>query len=176
MEAQRASQGGGRPGFAVAVLILGLIALILGGLLFFELLTVEQFFAALILAFILTLGIIFTIRARGAGGKALAVVGTLILLGVVSGGILFSGLPVLQGEASAPTTTVNPGAGVTPTGSPGPEGTATPAPPTASGSVDFALAEFGVSIISMVAGILSVIVSVIALFAARAANRPPPAS
>jgi hypothetical protein len=38
------------------------------------------------------------------------------------------------------------------------------------------LAEFGVSIISMVAGILSVVVSVIALFAARAANRPPPAS
>jgi hypothetical protein len=72
MEAQRASEGGRRPGFAVAVLILGLIALILGGLLFFQLLTVEQFFAALILAFILVLGILFTIRARGAGGKALA--------------------------------------------------------------------------------------------------------
>jgi hypothetical protein len=79
MEAQRASQGGRRPGFAVAVLILGLIALILGSLLFFQLLTVEQFFAALILAFILVLGILFTIRARGAGGKALAVVGALIL-------------------------------------------------------------------------------------------------
>jgi hypothetical protein len=38
------------------------------------------------------------------------------------------------------------------------------------------LAEFGVSIISMVAGILSLIVSVIALFATRAANRPPSAS
>ena len=97
MEAQRAIRSGGRPGFAVAVLILGLIALIFGGLLFFQLLTVEQFFAALILAFILALGIIFTIRARGAGGKTLA-------------------------------------------------------------------------------GILSVIVSVIALFAARAANRPPSAS
>jgi hypothetical protein len=147
------------------VLILGLIALILGGLLFFQLLTVEQFFAALILAFILVLGILFTIRARGAGGKALAVVGTLILLGVVAGGILFSGLPVLQ-EAAAPT----------PTGSLGPEGTATPALAAPPGSVDFALAEFGVSIISILAGILSVIVSVIALFAARAANRPPSAS
>ncbi len=125
MEAPRASRSGRRPGFAVAVLILGLIALILGGLLFFQLLTVEQFFAALILTFILALGIIFTIRARGAGGKALAVVGTLILLGVVAGGILFSGLPVLQ-EASAPTATVNPGAGVTPTGSPGTEATPTP--------------------------------------------------
>jgi hypothetical protein len=157
------------------VLILGLIALILGGLLFFQALTVEQFFAALILAFILALGIILTIRARGAGGKALAIAGTLILLGVVAGGILFSGLPVLQ-EASAPTATVNPGASVTPTGSPSPEGTATPAPATAPGSVDFTLAEFGVSLISMVAGILSVIVSVIALFAARAANRPPSGS
>jgi len=175
MEAQRASRSGRRPGLAVAVLILGLIALILGGMLFFQLLTVEQFFAALILAYILVLGILFTIRARGAGGKALAVVGTLILLGVVAGGILFSGLPVLQ-EAAAPTATVNPGAGVTPTGSPGPEGTATPALAAPPGSVDSTLAEFGVSIISMVAGILSVIVSVIALFAARAANRPPSAS
>src|SRR5215510_2778361 len=96
MEAPRASRGGRRPGLAVAVLILGLIALILGGLLFFKLLTVEQFFAALILAFILTLGIVFTIRARGAGEKALALAGTLILLGVVAGGILFSGLPVLE--------------------------------------------------------------------------------
>jgi hypothetical protein len=157
------------------VLILGLIALILGGLLFFQLLTVEQFFAALVLAFILALGIIFTIRTRGAGGKALAVVGTLILLGVVAGGILFSGLPVLQ-EASAPTATVNPGAGVTPTGSPGAEGTPPPTFAAPPGAVDFTLAEFGVSLISMVAGILSVIVSVIALFAARAANRPPPAS
>jgi hypothetical protein len=65
MEAQRTSRSGRRPGFAVAVLILGLIALILGGLLFFQLLTVEQFFAALILAFILTLGIIFIIRRAG---------------------------------------------------------------------------------------------------------------
>ena len=176
MEAQRASRGGRRPGFAVAVLILGLIALILGGLLFFKLLTVEQFFAALILAFILTLGIIFTIRARGAGGKALAIAGTLILLGVVAGGILFSGAPVLQGSAPAPTATVNPGAGVTPTGSPGAEGTPPPTFASPPGNVDFALAEFGVSIISMVAGVLSVIVSVIALFAARAANRPPSAS
>jgi len=175
MEAQRASRSGRRPRFAVAVLILGLIALILGALLFFQLLTVEQFFAALILAFILALGIILTIRARGAGGKALAVVGTLILLGVVGGGILFSGLPVLQ-AAAAPTATVNPGAGVTPTGSPGAEGTPPPAFATPPGNVDFALAEFGVSIISMVAGILSVIVSVIALFAARAANRPPSGS
>jgi uncharacterized membrane protein HdeD (DUF308 family) len=177
MEAQRASRSGRRPGFAVAVLILGLIALILGALLFFQLLTVEQFFAALILAFILALGIIFTIRARGAGGKALAVVGTLILLGVVAGGILFSGLPVLQGEASAPpTATVNPGTGVTPTGLPGAEPTPPPTFAAHPGAVDFTLAEFGVSLISMVAGILSVIVSVIALFAARAANRPPPAS
>jgi uncharacterized membrane protein HdeD (DUF308 family) len=176
MEAQRASRSGRRPGFAVAVLILGLIALILGGLLFFQLLTVEQFFAALILAFILALGIIFTIRARGAGGKALAVVGTLILLGVVAGAVIFSGLPVLQGEASAPTATVNPGAGVTPTGLPGAEPTPPPTFAAPPGAVDFTLAEFGVSLISMVAGILSVIVSVIALFAARAANRPPPAS
>jgi hypothetical protein len=176
MEAQRASRSGGRPGFAVAVLILGLIALIFGGLLFFQLLTVEQFFAALILAFILALGIIFTIRARGAGGKALAVVGTLILLGVVAGGILFSGAPVLQGSAPAPTATVNPGAGVTPTSSPGTEATPTPGPGAISAPVDFTLAEFGVSLISMVAGILSVIVSVIALFAARGANRPPSGS
>jgi uncharacterized membrane protein HdeD (DUF308 family) len=172
MEAPRASRSGRRPRFAVAVLILGLIALILGGLLFFQALTVEQFFAALILAFILALGIILTIRARGAGGKALAIAGTLILLGVVAGGILFSGAPVLQGSAPAPTATVNPGAGVTPTGLPGAE----PTPPSTfaspPGAVDFTLAEFGVSIISMVAGILSVIVSVIALFAARAANRP----
>jgi hypothetical protein len=176
MEAPRASRSGRRPGIAVAALILGLTALILGGLLFFQLLTVEQFFAALILAFILALGIIFTIRARGAGGKALAVVGTLILLGVVAGGILFSGLPVLQGVASSPTATVNPGAGVTPTGSPGAEGTPPPTFADPPGAVDFTLAEFGVSLISMVAGVLSVIVSVIALFAARAANRPPPAS
>jgi hypothetical protein len=175
MEAQRASRSGRRPGFAVAVLILGLIALILGALLFFQLLTVEQFFAALILAFILALGIILTIRARGAGGKALAIVGTLILLGVVAGGILFSGLPALQ-EAAAPTATVNPGGGVTPTGSPGVERTPPPAFASPPGNIDFTLAEFGVSIISMVAGILSVIVSVIALFAARAANRPPSAS
>jgi len=176
MEAQRASRGGRRPGFAVAVLILGLIALILGGLLFFQLLTVEQFLAALILTFILALGIVFAIRARGAGGKALVVVGTLIVLGVVSGGILFSGAPVLQGSAPAPTATVNPGAGVTPTGSPSTEATPTPGAGAISAPVDFTLAEFGVSIISMVAGILSVIVSVIALFAARAANRPPSAS
>jgi hypothetical protein len=181
MEAQRASRSGRRPGFAVAVLILGLIALILGGLLFFELLTVEQFFAALILAFILTLGIVFTIRARGVGGKTVALIGTLIVLGVVAGGVFFSGLPLLK-EASAPTVTVNPGAGVTPTanGSPIPTFVATSTPPVTggapSGKVDFALAEFGVSIISMVAGILSVIVSVIALFAARAANRPPSVS
>jgi hypothetical protein len=173
MEAQRASRSGRRPGFAVAVFILGLIALILGGLLFFKVLTIEQFFAALIVTYILALGIIFTIRARRAGGKALAIAGTLILLAVVAGGILFSGLPILQGEALAPTATVNPGPGVTPTGSPGPEATATPAPAVFSGGADFALAEFGVSIISMVAGILSVIVSVIALFAARAANRAP---
>jgi uncharacterized membrane protein HdeD (DUF308 family) len=173
MEAQRASRSGRRPGFAVAVFILGLIALILGGLLFFNVLTIEQFFAALIVAYILALGIIFTIRARGAGGKALAIAGTLILLAVVAGGILFSGLPVLQGEVSAPTATVNPGPGVTPTGSPGPEATSTPAPAVFSGGADFALAEFGVSIVSMVAGIVSVIVSVIALFAARTANRAP---
>jgi hypothetical protein len=176
MEAQRASRSGGRPRFAIAVLILGLIALILGGLLFFQLLTVEQFFAALIPAFILALGLFFTIRARGIGGTALALLGTLIVLAVVAGGILFSGLRPLQGEASAPTATVNPGAGVTPTGSPGVEGTPTPGPAAPSGNVDFALAEFGVSIISMVAGILSVIVSVFALFAARGANRPPSGS
>jgi hypothetical protein len=132
-----------------------------------RLLTVEQFFAALILAFILALGLIFTIRPRSAGGKALAMLGTLILLAIVSGAIIFSGPPVLQGEASAPTATVNAGPGVTPTGSPG---------LATLGSADFALAEFGVSIVSMVAGILSVIVSVIALFAARAANRPPSTS
>jgi hypothetical protein len=45
-----------------------------------------------------------------------------------------------------------------------------------SASADFAVAEFGVSLISMVAGILSVIVSLIALVAARGANRPPSAS
>jgi hypothetical protein len=145
------------------------------GLLFFQSLTVEQFFAALILAFILALGTILTIRARGAGGKALAAVGTLILLGVVAGGNLFSGLPVLQ-EASAPTAAVNPGASVTPTGSPGTEAIPTPGPGALSAPVDFTLAEFGVSLISMVAGILSVIVSVIALFAARAANRLPSGS
>jgi hypothetical protein len=41
--------------------------------------------------------------------------------------------------------------------------------------VDFAVAELGVSLVSLVAGILSVIVIVIALFAARGANQPPPA-
>lgn len=176
MEAQRASRSGRRPGFAVAVLILGLIALVLGGLLFFQLLSVEQFFAALILAFVLVLGLFFTIRARGAGRKALAVAGTLIVLGVITGGILFSGAPLLSEAAPTATVGSNPGAGVTPTGSPAPEGTTTPAPATSPGSIDFALAEFGVSIISMVAGILSVIVSVIALFAARSANRTPSSS
>jgi hypothetical protein len=184
MEAQRANRSGRRPRFAVAVLILGLIALVLGGLLYFNLLTVEQFAALFIVAFILVLGLFFTIRARGIGGKALALLGTLIVLAVsvVAGGILFSGLGPLQGEVSAPTETVNPGTGVTPTvdGSPVPTfaATATPQHPvgTAPGGVDLTLAEFGVSIISMVAGILSVIVSVFALFAARGANRPPSVS
>jgi hypothetical protein len=175
MEAQSARRGGGRPGLAVAVLFLGLIALTLGGLLFFNVITVGQFVALLVLASILALGIIFTIRARSGGGKALALLGTLILLVVVSVAIIFSGAPLLL-WASSPTATVNPGPGVTPTGSPGPAATPTPTVTASSASADFAVAEFGVSLISMVAGILSVIVSLIALVAARGANRPPSAS
>lgn len=175
MEAPRASRGDRRPGFAVAVLILGLIALTLGGLLYFELLTVGQFAALIALAFILTLGLFFTIRARGVGGKALALIGTLIVLGIIAGGIVFSGAPLL-GETPAPTASVNPGAGETPTGSPGSVATPPPTIGGAPGGVDLTVAEFGVSLVSMIAGILSVIVSVVALAVARGSNRTPSAS
>lgn len=105
----------------------------------------------------------------------MALLGTLILFVVVSVAIIFSGAPLLL-RASSPTATVNPGPGVTPTGSPGPAATPIPTATASSASADFAVAEFGVSLISMVAGILSVIVSLIALVAARGANRPPSAS
>jgi hypothetical protein len=66
-----------------------------GRLALLQRLTVEQFVALLVLASILALGIIFTIRARSGGGKALALLGTLILLVLVSVAIIFSGAPLL---------------------------------------------------------------------------------